>query len=156
LHTSGRIKRPPRGKRCGAVLVELAIVMSVFIVLTLGAVDLQIGVYRSNMLSQAARHGVRQAIVHGALAAPATTSWGPAGYSGTAGDGSRYADVVRPMLAGIPPNKVTINVDWLDGNNTVGGRVRCSVSTPYQPILGILVGYPTLNLNATSTMPIAH
>jgi len=156
LHTFRRFKRSRRSDRSGALLVETAIVMSVFIVLTLGAIDLHIGVYRSNMLAQAARHGVRQMIVHGALAAPAMTSWGPASYSGTAGDGSPYADAVRPMLAGIPPNNVAINVDWLDGDNAVGGRVRCTLSTPYQPILGVFVGYPTLNLKATSTMPIAH
>lgn len=145
-----------RHPRSGALIVEFAIVLSVFIMLTLGAVDLQIGVYRSNMLAQAARQGVRQAIVHGELAAPAMTRWGPASYTGTSGDGSQYANAVQPMLVGFPANNVVVAVDWLDGSNAVGKRVRYTLTTTYKPVLGVFIGYPTITLKANSTMPITH
>lgn len=137
-------------------MAETAIVMTVLIALTLGGVDLQIGVYRYNTLSEAARHGARQAMTHGALAPAAYGIWGPGTYVGTVADGSPYANAVRPLLVGFPQNDVNIQVTWPDGSNTVGQRVSFRLSTIYRPFLGFLVGYPNLNLTAISTMPIAH
>lgn len=145
-----------KNARRGALMAETAIVMTVLIALTLGAVDLQIGVYRYNTLSEAARHGARQAMVHGALAPAAQGIWGPGAYAGTAADGSPYANAVRPLLVGFPQNDVIIRVEWPDGSNAIGQRVRYSLSTTYRPFLGFLIGYPNLNLTAASTMPIAH
>lgn len=149
---------PTRAKnaRRGALMAETAIVMAVLIALTLGGVDLQIGVYRYNTLSEAARHGARQAMTHGALAPAAYGIWGPGTYVGTAADGSPYANAVRPLLVGFPQNDVNIQVEWPDGSNAIGQRVRYSLNTTYRPFLGFLVGYPSLNLTAVSTMPIAH
>lgn len=152
---SGARRKVGRSRR-GATIVESAIVMVVFITLTLGAVDLEIGVYRFNTLSEAARQGARRAMVHGTLAPPAMTLWGPGAYVGTAGDGSEYANAVRPLLVGFPLNDVILRVEWIDGSTTVGKRVRFTLSTPYRPLLGFLIGYPNLNLAAASTMPIAH
>ncbi|NQV28384.1 MAG: pilus assembly protein [Rhodopirellula sp.] len=139
--------------RCGAVMVETAIVLSVFLLLILGTLDLGIATYRYNTLSQAARQGARQAIVHGKLAPPAMTAWGPATYTGTAGDGSVYAQAVSPMLVGFTLSNVTIKVEWPDGGNTLQQRVRYTVTTPYQP--AFFFG-STSTLSAVSTMPIAH
>ena len=151
-----RARRQLRKDRRGAQIVESAIVMTVLIALTLGAADLQIGVYRYNTLSEAARQGARQAMVHGAMAPAALGVWGPGGYTGTAADGSPQANAVRPLLVGFPQNNVVVRVEWLDGGNQIGQRVRYTLSTTYRPLLGFLVGYPNLNLNASSTMPIAH
>jgi len=153
---SRRLRRRAKNARRGAVVAETAIVMTVLIALTLGGVDLQIGVYRYNTLSEAARHGARQAMTHGALAPAAYGIWGPGTYVGTVADGSPYANAVQPLLVGFPQNDVNIDVTWPDGSNAVGQRVCYRLSTTYRPLLGFLVGYPTLNLTAVSTMPIAH
>lgn len=153
---SPHFHRQAKQARRGALMVETAIVMTVMIALTLGAVDLQIGVYRYNTLSEAARHGARQAMIHGAMATAAQGIWGPGAYNGTAGDGSAYANAVRPLLVGFPQNDVAIQLEWLDGSNAVGKRVRYTLSTTYRPLLGFLIGYPTMTLRAASTMPIAH
>ncbi|HUY87708.1 MAG TPA: TadE family protein [Pirellulales bacterium] len=149
-------RRQAKRSRRGAVMVETAIVMTALIALTLGAIDLQIGVYRYNTLSEAARHGARQAMVHGAMATAAQGIWGPGAYNGTAGDGSPYANAVQPLLVGFPQDNVSIELEWLDGSNAVGKRVRYTLSTTYSPLLGFLIGYPTMTLQAASTMPIAH
>lgn len=143
-------------RRSGAVMVEVAVVITVFLTLTLGGVDLLTGVYRNNTLSQAARYGARQAIVHGAFASPKMTVWGPAEHNGTAADGSEFATAVRPMLVGFPLSQVTIRVEWPDGGNAIGQRVRFTVSTPYRPLLGFIYGNRTYTLSGVSTMPIAH
>lgn len=142
--------------RRGAVMVEMAVVLSVFLLLILGTLDLGIATYRYNTISQAARQGARQGIVHGSLAPPAMTAWGPATYSGNAGDGSEYAQAVSPMLVGFTLSNVTIKVEWPDGGNASQQRVRYTVTTTYQPIVTSLFSNSTYTLSAVSTMPIAH
>jgi Flp pilus assembly protein TadG len=137
-------------------MVEMSIVLSTFLLLTLGGLDLGLATFRNNTLSQAARCGARQAAVHGSLAAPAMTAWGPTTYNGNAGDGSQYAAAVSPMLAGFTLSKVTIKVEWIDGGNAIQQRVRYTVSTTYQPIITSFFSSSTYTLSAASTMPIAH
>jgi Flp pilus assembly protein TadG len=142
--------------RRGAVLVEGAIVLTVFLLLVLGTFDLGIATYRFNTLSQAARQGARQAAVHGALANSTMGIWGPTTYAGTADDGSPYAQAVAPMLVGFPPSSVTITVEWIDGGNAVQQRVRYTVSTTWTPTVTALFSSASYAQSAASTMPIAH
>lgn len=137
-------------------MVETAIVASVFLLLIFGTLDLGIATYRYNTLSQAARQGTRQAIVHGSLAPPAMTAWGPATYTGTAGDGSAYAQAISPMLVGFDLTKVTLKVEWLDGSNAIQKRVRYTVTTTYRPLLTSFFSNSSYTQSAASTMPIAH
>lgn len=144
------------GARRGAVMVEMAIVLNVFLLLILGTLDLGLATYRYNTLSQVARQGSRQAIVHGKLAPPLMTAWGPATYTGTAGDGSVYAQAVSPMLVGFVPEDVAIRVEWPDGGNAIQQRVRYTVTTDYRPLLTSVFSSATYTMSAASTMPIAH
>lgn len=145
-----------RSARRGVTLVETAIVLNVFLLLILGTVDLGIATLRYNTVSQAARQGARQASVHGALAAPSMTTWGPGTYSGTAGDGSPQALAVSPMLVGFTLNNVIIKVEWIDGGNNVQQRVRYTVSSSYRPIVTSFFTKSSYALSASSTVPIAH
>jgi Flp pilus assembly protein TadG len=144
------------GARRGAAIVETALVLSVFLLLILGTFDLGIAVFRYNTLSQAARQGSRQAAVHGALAPPAMTAWGPTTYSGTAGDGSVYAQAVSPMLSAFTLTNVTIKLEWIDGGNALQQKVRYTVTTTFKPIVTSYFTSSTYTLSAASTMPIAH
>jgi hypothetical protein len=145
-----------RTVRRGAAMVEMAIVLSVFLLLVLGTMDLGIATYRYNTLSQAARQGVRQAVVHGNLAPPEMPAWGPATYNGTAGDGSAYAQAVSPMLVGFNLNTVTIKVEWPDGGNAIQQRARFTATTIYYPIVTSFFPNSSYTMSAVSTMPIAH
>ncbi len=154
---AGRRKRGRR--RRGAALVETAIVLMVFITLVLGMLDLGIAVFRRHMLAQAARQGARQAIVHGGMANSGMGVWGPTAWSGTADSGGHEVlNVIQPMLAGMDPSTVDVQIEWLDGNNdfSLDDHVRVSVSTDYQPMMTFIFGNPTFVLQATSTMHIAH
>ena len=137
-------------------MVETVIIINVYLMLILGTFDLGIATYRYNTLSQAARQGARQAIIHGALAPPLMTAWGPSTYTGTAGDGSVYAQAVSPMLVGFVLSKVTIKLEWLDGGNTLQQRVRYTVTTTYRPIVTSFFSSSSYTQSAASTMPIAH
>lgn len=146
---------PPPSDRRGAAMVELAIVFPVFLILVIGVIDLTTGVYRYNLVSEAARRGVREAIVLGEDASPQRASLGPQTWTGTAASGDPVADAIRPLLAAIDPAEFAIRLEWPDGNNLAPSRVRCTVSTVFRPFSFVLVGQ-TVNLSATSTMSIAN
>ena len=162
-------KKPDRR---GVTLVEAAIVLLVFLMLVLGMLDLGLGVLHYNTVSHAARQGVRQAIVHGWMAPSGWYGgpWGPPGnYPGGNGTTSSYTVnganssdwIVKAFqdqgaFAGLDPNKVTIQVQWLDGSNNPDNRVSVTVSSSYSPIMTWIFGNPSITLGATSTMLIAH
>lgn len=146
-----------RVNRRGATVLELAIVLSAFVVLTFGMLDLGIGVFRYHVLSNAARQAARRAIVHGAYAT-ALGPWGPATIDVTAdasgtpiidGDG----DGIQEMLVGCDLANTTVELEWIDASNAERKRVRATVTSPYRPFMFFLV---PVTLSASSTMPIAH
>jgi len=188
--------------RHGFTVLEFVLIITAFLMLVLGTIDLAMAVFRYHVLSQAARQGVRQVIIHGELADAAprnawettlphtpTTyvpykggAWGPASPTSTANPGtypgspdwtgsnpytltftpsdsnsksSDYiANAIRPYLAGIPGD-VTVTVQWMNGNNNVERGVQVTLSTTWQPTMLFLFGN-TINLRASSRMPIAH
>lgn len=160
-----------RHPRCGGAAVEAAVVLPVFLLIVLGAIDLGAAVFRYNTLSQAARQGARQAMVHGELA-PAGWNGGP--WAGTADDpaGGKMidvrldspatpveqaaADAVRPMLVNCPPDQTWVRVTWPAGTNKIGDSVRVRITTTYTPMTSYIVGGTPIALSAASTMPIAH
>ena len=146
-----------RPKRRGAAMAEVAVIGLLFLMLIMGLLDLGIGVYRYNLVCQAARQGARQAIVHGALAPSQIGSWGPATYGPTPASGSNaIAVALQPYLTGIEPSTVTIKYQWLDGDNQFGHRVQVTVTYSYKPMMTFIFGSPTYNLGTVSTMRIAH
>jgi Flp pilus assembly protein TadG len=151
--------RQHRQVRRGATLAESAIISMVFLMLTLGMIDLGVGVYRFNTISQAARHGVRQASVHGALAPSGWRggNWGTTRIDALATDTTIPGiDAVRPMLTGCPVEQTRIIIEWPDNDNGVEKNVRVTVTTPYRPLVTWFLGSPTITLSSTATMPIAH
>jgi Flp pilus assembly protein TadG len=141
-------------------MVEAAVIISVLLMLILGMIDLGIAVMRYNSISQAAREAARQAMVHGALSPSSWNGgpWGPAKVSTTASAGSvPVVGAVRPYLFTVDDlDGTTIQVEWPDGSNEPGKRVRVTVSTPYHPMFTFILGNPSITLQATSTVIIAH
>ena len=143
--------------RRGVAAVELAAVLFVFLTMVLGMLDLGIGVFRYHVLAAAARHGARQAIVHGSMA-DELGPWGPGKFNGNGADTHPLAESIRTVLTGFQPADVKIVAEWPDGGNefTNEDRVRVSVSADYRPIMTFIFGNPKVTLEGTSTMPIAH
>ncbi len=141
--------------RRGAALVEAAIVLPVFLMLVLGLLDLAGAAYRYNLVSELARRGVREAIVHGSQAPPRRVALGPQSWTATAAAEGEVPSAIRGLLAGIDPAEVTIRLDWPDGSNAPESRVRCTVTIPYRGTTFLLSGRP-LTLRSTSTMAIAN
>jgi Flp pilus assembly protein TadG len=150
-----RLRSKVRVRR-GAALVELSVVLMVFLTLVLGMLDLGIGVFEYNTISQVARAGARKAVIHGSMAG-AMGEWGPTTYGPVAAtDTNPIAQAIQPSLAGLDSTKVTIKVEWLDSDNQPEKRVRVTVTYPFQPMMTFIFGNPTITLSAVSVMPIAH
>ena len=173
---AGSVRHRRRPKRRGATAVETAVVLIVFLSIALGFLDLCLANFRRNLVSEAARQGARMASVHGRTASPEMASWGPDGDWGPAEDETRIEDInaydddqVPIILAlttgligqltgpgylqGLELDRTNVAIDWLDGDNQVGDRVRVEVASGYRPFF-VLV--PELTFRASSTMRITH
>lgn len=144
-------------RRPGATLLETGIVFGVFLGLALGMLDLGIAVFRYHLLSQAARHGARQAMIHGSLAPATVGSWGPGTINVAANtSGVPLVDAVKPFLIGFDLSKTQVLAEWLDGGIDADQRVRVTITTSYQPATPIISGTQPLTLRAASTLAIVH
>ena len=149
-----------RSARKGAAVLEMSLMLGLFLTVTMGMMDLGIGVLRYHLISQGARHTARRAIVHGELAT-ALGTWGPSTIDVPltangipAVDGA--ADGVKDMLLGCDPDKTRVRIEWPSGGNELNDPVRVTVTTPYQPFLTFIFPSTEVTLTAVSTMEIAH
>lgn len=142
--------------RRGVAVLESAIVLGVFLFMMLGGLDLALAVLRNNTASEAARRLARAAIVRGESGAALRSPWGPSTHSGTAAEDNEMAAAIRDILVVVDPAQVRIRLEWPDGGNAAGDRVRASVTTEYDPIVASLFGSSPYILQATSTMRIEH
>jgi Flp pilus assembly protein TadG len=157
--TMRRIDRGNRrreSRRGGAVVVESAIVLTTLIVVLFGMLDLSLLVLESNTLAEAARRLCRQAAVHGQMASPQLTVWGPTTITGTASDGTDCATALKPELVTFDLTKVSYAIDWPDGTNQPGYRVRVTVNYQYQPMMPLILGNSAIPIQMVTTMQVAH
>jgi Flp pilus assembly protein TadG len=140
--------------RRGATIVEAALTLTILVTMILGTIDLGLGIMQFNMISHGAREGVRQAMVHGTNA---ITPW-PALPFPVSADSIGYGicAAVSPQLVGCDLTQTTIKMEFVDGSNDIGNRVRVTVSTTYQPLLTYLFGAGPQTLTAAATSRFAH
>ncbi|WP_166819651.1 TadE/TadG family type IV pilus assembly protein [Thalassoroseus pseudoceratinae] len=143
-------------KRRGAVLVESAFVANVLFLTLFTMADLAIGVLHSNSLSESARRLARFVAVSGALSEPEQSALGPELYQGNAADDSVIGEQVRRTLTIPDLQNVSVQIEWSDGGNQVGDRIRVSLNYPYQSIIPALVSVDQINLSASSSTTIRH
>jgi TadE-like protein len=147
------------GYQRGSAMIEAVITIPVFLTLVFAMVDAGVGVYRQHAITQAARQGARQAMVHGKLALAGWNGgpWGPGTFGPTAANSTDpKAQAVGNYLAGIDKSQVQVQMDWLDGANDAEKRVRVTVTAHWTPMLVRLFGGTQRTMTAVSTMPIAH
>lgn len=145
-----------RAKRRGAVMVEGAIVLGIFLTFLFGMLELSLAVTEFNTLSLSARHLARQTMVRGTRCAPNTTTWGPGTIDITADQNHAVANVVRPLLVTMNPQSVNIKVEWLDASTEYDNRIKVTVKAKHQSILPMLAPWFVNDMQAVSIMRIAH
>ena len=82
--------------------------------------------------------------------------WGPATFAGTAADANPIASTVLPALIAMEPDEVAVQVEWIDGGNALGQRVRVQVSYSHASAVPFLFGSGPIDLSAVSVMQIVH
>jgi hypothetical protein len=122
--------------------------------------DLGIGVFKYNTISQVARAAARKVITHGSLAPASLGTWGPTTGSATYGpvaatDADPIARAIAASLPGLDPSKVEITVKWTDGNRPEK-PVQVTIRYPFRPIMTFIFGSQLIHLTAVSEMPVAH
>jgi Flp pilus assembly protein TadG len=149
---------PSRGER-GQALVEFALTILVIFIVLVSFLELVMLLYTYSTLANAAKEGVRYAIVHGTgqnaggdCEGPgtATVTWCDASATATK---QRVAGMATLSLHGISTTNVTVdyNPDTANGANACnvsGCMVRVSISYPYTAFFGL--GWPTVTVNAAA------
>lgn len=143
---------PPRRRQRGQAAVEFALVVVFLVVLLVSILEMTMFIYTYAALTNAAKEGVRFAIVHGASSgvtvsgSPATSPWPTCA---TAATGSLLSTVqTYAALSLHNTSTMSINACYPDGDNKPGSAVQVRVSYPYQPLFGLHWASVTVSANS--------
>ncbi|MBO0911635.1 MAG: pilus assembly protein [Acidobacteria bacterium] len=133
--SAARMRREP-----GQAVIEFALTIGFLTILMVGMLEVMMLMYNYAVLTNAAKEGVRFAIVHGSSV---PTFLG----SGTI---PTVSTTVRAFLASSVHNVSSANVDvqYPDGNNNPGNRVEVTVSYSYSPLF--LSDWASITISANS------
>lgn len=140
-------------KQKGQATVEFALTVVFVVLLIIGFIELIMMLHTYNVVADAAKEGVRYAVVHGsANSSPSGPTCPCSAIDGAAGTGvvKDYA-----QFSFHDTSAMTVTVDYNPGGNNGATAcnkspclVRVTVSYPYQPFFGL--GWPTVNVNAAA------
>ena len=109
----------------GASILEFGLAFLVFMSALYGIMEFGRIVASYNILSGAAREGVRYASVHGSA-------------SGSPATASDIQDVVRNWAIGLDTSSVAVTTTWDPGNGP-GGKVKVKASYTITPFTGLIL-----------------
>jgi Flp pilus assembly protein TadG len=148
-------RRSSRTRRRGSTLVEYAIVLSAFFLLTFGAIIVGWGMFVSNEVASLAREGARWAVVHGG-------TWKSENKTSLTTAADVYNNAILPHVAGLNTSNLSYTVTWLDSaqmptytngsGSTVNNTVTVAVSYNWTPQLFL----SPITFSGTSTMPMIY
>jgi len=145
----GRLER-------GQSAIEFALTIVMLVVLLVGMLELTMFVYTYSALANAAKEGVRYAIVHGASGTspsgpagiPQIKPWGACNISDSNTDSVVTAVKRYAALSLHSTSAIHVFVCYPDTSNSPGSSVEVSVNYLYQPLFGL--GWPKVNVAANS------
>lgn len=147
---SRSIIRKQQGQR-GATMVEFSLTLLTVIFVLFLLFEFSLWIYCYNVMANAAKAGVRYAVVHGSGLSSSSQS-GPAPGSGSASPGNsvcgtNVSDVVTEVnkWASFSIYKTTamsITICYLDGTNAAPNRVQVKVSNPVTTFFSIFTTPP--------------
>jgi hypothetical protein len=122
------------------------------VVLLVSILEMTMFIYTYAALTNAAKEGVRYAIVHGASSGPAVTGsavGSPWPTCATPATGSVLSTVqTYAALSLHNASSMSINACYPDGDNKPGSAVQVNVSYSYQPIFGLRWASVTVSANS--------
>jgi hypothetical protein len=158
LSTQRRIQRIRGIRRDSSGQAQVEFVLSILVVLFLifGIIELIMLIHTYNVLADAAKEGVRYAIVHGcdfgSGSCSGTCSLPPPSPSATCDDATAdnvknwALNFAKASLRNVPASAVTVT--YPDGSADAPNRVQVSISYNYDPFLGL--GWPNITVHANA------
>jgi Flp pilus assembly protein TadG len=146
--------RAVRRREGGQAIVEFALTVVLLMLLMFALLELSIFIYTYSVLANAAKEGVRYAIVHGTNSGtPSGPSSGSASSPPCTASSTNVTNVVNQAknFAGfsvLSPSNVNVFVCYLDGDNKLNSLVQVSVKYVYRPLFGF--NWPSVTVNANS------
>jgi hypothetical protein len=141
-----RLFRSNRKSQRGSALVELAMTLGITIFLIFGFFEMVMMVYTYSVLSDAAKEGVRYAVVHGADNGVPS---GPGNTGGVVTAVNTYAQLSMHDISSI-----TITPTYPDGDNLPSHRVQVDVIYNYVPYISL--PYTNLSIHTTAAGRIVY
>jgi Flp pilus assembly protein TadG len=142
----------PQRQQRGQAAVEFAFVVVFLVLLLVSILEMTMFIYTYAALTNAAKEGVRYAIVHGAstgttvLGSPVASPWPPCA---TAATGTLLSTVqTYAALSLHNTSSMSIDACYPDGDNKPGSAVQVTVSYPYQPLFGLRWASVTVSANS--------
>ena len=138
-----------RGSK-GQAQVEFALTVVFVFLLILGSLEMIVMIYTYSVLADAAKEGVRYAVVHGTGVGAACSGPGGGGITCTDATADNVKTTVTKYTSYSFHNSsaMTVTPTYPDASSVAPNRVRVTVSYPYQPIFGL--GWPTVTVNAAA------
>lgn len=154
------VKMSLRRRRRAAAVIELVFMLVPFTILNLAMIDMGLGVFRYHIVTQAARHVARRAIVRGAAGTPLGI-WGPGEIDElvTVDDIPAIDDPqvgVRSRLIACNLAVSRLRIQWPDADNGENDDVVVTITTVHQPIMSWIYAVDPITLTGVSRMQIAH
>ena len=142
--------RPSGKRKAGQAQVEFLLSTLFVLLVVVGVVEIILMMYTYTVLADAAKEGVRYAIVHGCDLASGTCSGtcSPTACADTTG--ANVGDYARKYLGASlhDPAAMTVTVNYPDSSSSPTKRVRVTISYPYQPFFGL--GWPSVTVRAAA------
>ena len=138
-------------RQAGQSTIEFALTIVIVMIILFGAIEMIVAIYTYNVLADAAKEGVRYAIVHG-------TGSGATNCSGPGGGGVSCADSTGTNIQTVVSNytrvsfhnsaAMTVTPTYPDSSSVAPNRVRVTISYVYQPFTNF--GWPRMTVNAAA------
>jgi len=124
----------------GQAVIEFALTIGFLVILMVSMLELTLFMYNYAVLTDAAKEGVRYAMVHG------SSGSNPSGQ----GTSESVTSTVQAFLSASVHNvsNTSVDVEYPDGSNNPGNRVQVTVSYPYNPLF--LADWATITISANS------
>lgn len=131
---------------CGQAVVEFALVIGFLVILVVSIFEMSLFLYNYAVLTDAAKEGVRYAIVHGASGTNPAGDGGPCGTTTSGGVFTAVQAYASASLHSIA--NMNVDVCYPDSSNSPGSRVQVTLKYPYSPLF--LTNWATVTISATS------
>lgn len=155
FHRFSRISKNRGNRSRGATMVEFALTFLVVAFVLFLLIEFSLWIHCYNTLADAAKAGVRYAVVHGSgtsssvQAGPSTCAASPCASDCSTNITPVVTEVQKWAAFSIySTSSITVNVCYLDGLNSAPNRVRVTVSNTVTPFFGIFGGTPPVTAAA--------